>query len=121
MTTPNLQLDELTAGMGQPHLILNHSLKKIDWILSRVVDSFLAFDQPNFDVGIFGRTHIITGAPVGEWAGKPFWVASWLNTGVWTYVEPKLGMMMWSRDYGAPLVYVGISSSFDPWRLLIAS
>lgn len=111
--TPNLQLPEMEAGLSQPHLRMNDALREIDYILDGVVDSYSAFEQPNFDLEVYGTRHIINGSPSGDWDGKPYWIANF-REGAWHYTAPKYGMLAWKPDEQILLVYIGPS---DGWFL----
>jgi len=104
MTTPNLQLAELSAGLAQPHLTLNETLRDIDSILDGVVDSIQAFSEPNFDIEVYGTRHIITGNPSGAWTGRPMWIANYRD-GAWHYTRPRSGMLVWYPGDGTLNVY----------------
>lgn len=109
----------MVAGGGQKHLTLNEALRIVDFMLARVCHSFSAFEQPNFDVEVFGVTHIINGNPSGEWTGMPYWIAHY-NVGRWWYIEPKKGMTLWVPGEQSLITYIGDELSGAPWYLLMA-
>lgn len=118
MSTPKFNWRELVAGQQQPHLVLAEFTRTLDILISRDVFSVMTIDAaPEGDqIDFVGRNHIVGPTPTGAWAGKPYYIAMWLNSGGWRFFEPKVGMMMWDRGNVAMVVYTGRTAG--PWEYL---
>lgn len=118
MSTPKFNWREMVAGQSQPHLVINEMLRQADVLIQRACFSVMTInDAPEgTDIDLVGRVHIVGPAPTGAWAGKPYYIAFWMNTGGWRFIQPKIGMMMWDLGNVAMVVYTGRTAG--PWEYL---
>ena len=97
MTTPNLDLPELTAAQAQPHVNLNTSLRILDAIVQlNVIDMTLA--EPDTSVSE-GACYIVGDTPTGIWAGQAKKIAAYIG-GDWRFITPRAGWRLFNQFDG---------------------
>lgn len=99
MTTPNLELEELTQNQTQPHVPINFSLRRIDALMHMEVQSLETLNAPPGSPAA-GDVHVIeSGSPLatGAWAGQDGNIAYYTGSG-WEFIPPKNGMLAWLAD-----------------------
>ena len=96
MTTPNLQLSELSASQAQPHLTVNSTLRRLDGLVQLSVIS-TTNTPPGSPVD--GDRYICGTSPTGAWAGHANDVALYIGTG-WVFSEPEDGWLAFDQAVG---------------------
>ena len=118
MTTPNLQLPELTASQSQPHVTVNSTFRRLDGLVQLAVVSRvseLPADSPEPAEGT--RYMIVDGSPAPD-TGDVDTIAQWV-AGAWQHYTPESGWLCWVIDERALYVYEGPDGSPVGWSLLI--
>jgi len=100
VTTPKLQMPELSVGQAGKELTHNQALAILDQLAQAVVvDKDLA-TPPGSPAN--GAMYIVATGATGAWAGRSGNLAFWLTSvGAWTFAVPVNGWSVWVTDESA--------------------
>ena len=97
MTTPKLQMPELSAGQSGKEITHNQALARLDQAVnSTVLDKDLSAPpgSPSDGAG-----YIVAASPTGAWAGKANNIAFWRDSSAaWDFIAPFNGLSTWVED-----------------------
>jgi hypothetical protein len=113
MSTPNLQLTEVTTADTPAAASLNDSFRSLDSTVQLSVLSRTTATPPA--LAVQGDRYIVPADSSGEWVGRTNHIAYRTADG-WRYRVPRPGWRAWSVTDGALLVFTG-----SAWRILTAS
>ena len=101
MTTPKLQMPELSAGQAGKEITHNQALAILAQLVqANVVDKDLA-TPPGSPAD--GAMYIVAASPTGDWAAHAGHLAFWLaSVGAWTFAVPVDGWSVWVTDEALP-------------------
>ena len=95
MTTPKLQLPELSVSQASKEITHNQALSILDQTAQLTVVS-----RTNTPPGspANGAAYIVTATATGAWAGKETQIAYWLSSvAAWQFIVPANGWLAWSN------------------------
>lgn len=98
MTTPNLALSEMAAGLLQPSVPFNDAMRALDAIVQLSVQT-TTNTPPTTVSGDVGKRWIVGTSPTGAWAGQGNKIALCIAAGLWQFHAPQAGWF--ARDLGA--------------------
>lgn len=105
MTTPNLDLPELTANQAQPHVTINSALRRLDALGQLSVIDRALNTPPGSPAD--GDCYIVGDTPTGAWSGyAENSIAAYIGT-AWVEISPEEGWLAWVRDEDLIYAFTG--------------
>lgn len=105
MTTPNLDLPELTANQAQPHVTINSALRRLDSLGQLSVIDRALNTPPGSPAD--GDCYIVGDTPTGAWSGyAENSIAAYIGT-AWVEISPEEGWLAWVRDEDLIYAFTG--------------
>lgn len=111
MTTPNLELPELTQNQTQPHVPVNSALRRLDVAAQLIALSLSVTAPPGSPAA--GDVYIVPPGATGAWTGHDNDVAFY-NSG-WQFLTPKTGWLAFVISEGTR--YEFIDGSPAAWEV----
>lgn len=96
MTTPIVQLTELSANQAQPHLTLNESLRVLDGIVQLSAIRIGENDPPVSPAD--GDVYILGAAPTGDWSDFVEDDIALYLANAWQAITPKTGWVAYDQE-----------------------
>lgn len=107
MTTPNLNLPQMPQNTFQPSVDFNSAMQIIDALLGLApLDKDLNI-PPTTTAGDAGKTWIVGLTPTGAWAGQTNKIAVCTGANLWTFLNPKNGLLARVQDEAKFYFYDG--------------
>ncbi len=95
MTTPNLDLPEISENQSQKYVTHNEALRRIDALCqASIIDKDLATPPVS---PADGDSYIVAASGTGDWASQDDNIAFYVNGG-WEFATPEEGWLCWVRD-----------------------
>ena len=103
-STPHLGLPLLAAAQAQKHVTHNEALMLVDALLQLAVISRALAAPPGSPEE--GDRYLVAASASGGWSGHDGALACFIN-GVWRFVQPQAGWLLWCEDEEDLLVFDG--------------
>lgn len=103
MTTPRLDLPELSGSQASKHVTVNQALQRLDGIVQCAVINMITTAPPGSPSD--GDSYVIAATATGAWAGKEGQIA--IYDGGWIYVVPEEGFSIFNKASDVTYGYTG--------------
>lgn len=110
MTTPRLNLPEISVGQAAKEIAHNDALRVIDALLSGHAITRTQTSPPASPTE--GDVHIVPSGASGAWAGQTHKIAGFYAN-AWYFYTPKIGMYLWSDEDNEFVIYSGVEWAFQ--------
>lgn len=105
-TSTNLQLPYLMPAQAQKHVTVNEALRRLDALCQATAVSMSVTAQPASPND--GDVYIVPPGKTGAlWANAANWSIGYYADGVWEFVIPREGWVVWVRDAGHLVAWDG--------------